>query len=811
MTNIMSEVPENRCCGCGSCAVKCPVGAISMQENVEGFLYPVIDEEKCIHCGVCSKACPILNKRQNNESNPICYAVMADDELRAKSSSGGMFTLLSQSILNKNGYVCGATFRDDWTVHHIIIDSENDLHKLRGSKYIQSDLENCFEQIKQLLNGKKEVLFSGTPCQIAGLYAFLGKEYDNLLTVDVFCHGVPSVGVWRKYLAETFQKNTIKNVNFRDKKEIGWSCSHCTITLDDGKKVVSNDYTKLFHNSTILRKSCEDCPFSQLPRKADISLGDWWGISQYVPGLNDGKGLSLVLLNNEKGERIFNALNIAEDRKRMIELKSDYNNGHMRFGLKLNPKRERFFKDIQQYSYHKSMKMTEDKYDVCLLSIFYGLNYGSILVSYACNKLISNLGYSVLMLDKPSFVWSTSEIGRTIPNEFAKKYYNISSVYNSLSDLISLNNQCHTFVSGSDQIFRPGLKLDFTFQEFVQNSKNKIIFGSSFGVDDYRSTPEDIERKRLLFRRFNHIALREKSEKLCHEIFDFEAEEIIDPTLILPRAEFDKLADSVQMNLDKPYLLTYMLDLNIEKVKAVQYIAEKLNLQIINIQNLDKRQRKDLGLIYDKDYTPEEFLHLYKNASFVVTDSYHGTCFSTKFNKQFISFMNIGRGKLRYKLFTALGLNERIFENVNDIYDNPIIYNQFDFEKTNQLIAEKSVFAINWLKNALENNTPICSDVENYMDVVVKELSTQLSQLKAGLGNITEQNLQNYIRLIENNRNEIRDYKLLASKDKTLSDYHRYKVLYKLLWGKKRKKYKQKYKDLKPRVKQIRRLLRSEI
>lgn len=787
MENI-NTISKNKCCGCGACLNKCPVKAISMQENDEGFLYPVIDESKCTHCGLCLKSCPLLAQKSENDNTPQCYAVMAQDDIRMKSSSGGMFTLLAEYVINKGGYVCGAAFKKDWSVHHIIVNTIEDLDKLRGSKYVQSNTENCYNEIKTLLQQDKLVLFTGTPCQVAGLKSFLSKDFDNLITADILCHGAPSNGVWQKYLHENFDVNKIKNINFRDKEKIGWSCSHCTITLNNGQQIVSNDYTKLFHNNTILRTSCEDCKFSKLPRPADITLGDWWGIRDYAPEINDDNGLSFVLLNNKKGQSIFTELDISTERYKQISLRENYNNGNIHIGAKLNTNREKFFKNNKEVNFQKAAKVAESKYDVCLITIFYARNYGSILVSYACNKLIRNLGYTVLMLNKLGRQWSSAEEGHTISNNFAQKHYNVSGIRQTELDLIGLNEYCDIFVTGSDQILNPGLSVPFAFQEFVYNSKNKIMFDSSFGHDCYPAPHDVIQKRKYLLKRFNHIALREKSDKLCKDIFDIDAVELIDPTLILPLKEFTILADSVKMDLPEKYLLTYVLDLTPEKAKAINYIAEKLDLKIINIDNLDPRQRKDCGLTYLKNYTPEEFLHLYKNATFVVTDSYHGTCFSTKFNKPFVSFINTRRGKLRYKLFSMLGLDERIFENPNMIYDNDVIYKDFNFTNANNIIAEKTEFAINWLKNALENNTSKYSDIENYTDTALKDLATQIHRLKQ-----KEADLDNC--------------KLLFRKNKLFCTYFRYKLLSKLTWGKKRKHYKQKYKDMKPTIKQLRHLL----
>ncbi|MBQ7633319.1 MAG: Coenzyme F420 hydrogenase/dehydrogenase, beta subunit C-terminal domain [Alphaproteobacteria bacterium] len=797
--NVNLKVSTEDCCGCGACANKCGVKAITMKENDEGFLYPVIDEDTCINCGQCLNVCPVLNSEFDNTKNPECYAVMASDEIREKSSSGGMFTLLAEHILNKSGVVCGAAFDEKWNVHHIIIDNADDLDKLRGSKYVQSDTEKCYSEIEKLLKGGKEVLFSGTPCQVAGLNTFLGKKYDNLLTVDILCHGAPSRGVWQKYLDECFDRSQIKNVNFRDKSKIGWSCSSCTFTMANGNKIVSDSYTKLFHNSTILRKSCENCKYSLLPRPADITLGDWWGISEHVPGLNDGKGLSLVLANTAKGKAV--VAEVAPD-ARSIQMKENYNNGHIRIGTKLNPARNSFFMLYRKDGFRQAAEIsTKDKYDVCLITTFFAKNFGAIMVAYAVHNILTQLKQKVLMLQKLSYIWPGYPLENTIPMNFARKHYTISRIYNNIDDLVHLNQHCKAFIVGSDQLFKPSLHQEPAFLDFVKNIKNKISFATSFGDDAFRDDEFVTQKRKYSFRRFNHISLREDGSNI-EQIFNLNAQELIDPTLMLDVSEYIKLTANVDKLTDKPFLVTYILDANAEKYKAIDYVARKLGLEVININNPEeKHQRTVAGIVYQKDVTPEKFLWYYKNASFVITDSYHGTCFATKFNKPFISFINLARGGLRYKLFDLLKLKERIVANPSDVYNNDALLQPFDFTQTNRIVKEKADFAINWLKNALANNNAAekFTDEEIYLDTQIKELRLKNWENEQKINKITEQNA-------ELKKTNI----LLALRYEILHKYYFCKFMALITFGDKKKKYRDKYLELKPVVKKIRLLIDSE-
>jgi hypothetical protein len=279
--------------------------------------------------------------------------------------------------------------------------------------------------------------------------------------------------------------------------------------------------------------------------------------------------------------------------------------------------------------------------------------------------------------------------------------------------------------------------------EFVKLQKNKIAFGTSFGRSEYNKTPEEIQKNKYLLNRFNHIALREKSTEL-ENLFNLKkAEEIIDPTLMIDAQYWGKLSDGVSLaEAQEPYLLAYMLDLTENKINVLKYISSTLSLKIILIPDLDKRHRRvkhDLPL-YKDEYTPEEFLYLYKNASFVVTDSYHGTCFATKFNKPFISIINRARGGLRYKLFDAIKVSSRLVDNPDDIYNNAQLFQPFDFSETNKIIQKKTDFAVTWLKDALSHNNSEekFSENELYASSQVIELSRQLDELSTRVTHISK-------------------------------------------------------------------------
>ena len=228
MDNTIDVITHNQCTGCGACYNKCPVNAIVMKPDAEGFSFPSINSEQCIHCGLCLKTCPVFETKYENNPEPKCYAVMANDEIRKNSSSGGVFTLLAEWVLRQGGVVCGAAYSQDcYSVQQIIITKEEDCHKLRGSKYVQSENGEIYKKVKAYLDNGTPVLFTGTPCQVAAVKAYLEKPYEKLYTLDLVCHGVPSPGVYQKFIEEQEKKYGSKaiQVTFRDKQFGGWNHS----------------------------------------------------------------------------------------------------------------------------------------------------------------------------------------------------------------------------------------------------------------------------------------------------------------------------------------------------------------------------------------------------------------------------------------------------------------------------------------------------------------------------------------------------------------------------------------------------------
>ena len=280
-----------------------------MQSDKEGFTYPVIDTTQCSDCGLCNKVCPVINQLPSRPPVATYAATNSNGTIREQSSSGGIFTLLAEETINNGGVVFGAAFNEKWEVEHIHVDNINDIKRLRGSKYVQSNIGNSYAMAEKFLKEGKEVLFCGTPCQIAGLKRFLRKEYKNLKTIDIVCHGTPSPLIWKGYLNEICRASNINNITdiqFRNKVE-GWKKYSFVIKYIDSEgnerefreRMGNNLYMRCFLSDLCLRPSCYRCPARSGKSDSDITIADLWGAEHICPEIDDDKGLSLVLLRKE--------------------------------------------------------------------------------------------------------------------------------------------------------------------------------------------------------------------------------------------------------------------------------------------------------------------------------------------------------------------------------------------------------------------------------------------------------------------------------------------------------------------------------
>ena len=671
------------CTGCAACANVCPVGAIEMRANAEGFLYPFINQDKCINCGLCARTCPVLNKKNDNNPKPVCYIGMAKNAIRAKSSSGGIFSVLAQYFLDRGGLVCGAAWNtESRCVEHIVISTIDDLPKLQSSKYLQSDTKRVYTEIKQALQNGKTVLFTGTPCQNAAVRAVCGN-HENLYCVDIICHGTPSPKVYRKYLAELKLDGDFIKTDFRDKVN-GWK-SALTITTTTTNTTLSapadkDDYMLAFLKNLSLRKSCGKCPFNRLPRMGDLTIGDFWGIERKY---DDLRGTCVVLANNNRGEKLLSEIKHKLKLLKATDLQSALPGNPCIFeSTSENPLREQFFKNLDKKTLHKNVsELVNYKYDYLCLNFYTSLNYGAVLTAYAAQELLAELGYTSAHIDYRYPHITNDKYNDSFTDNFVQKYLVHTQQCKNIWNFYDIAKMAQRgFIVGSDQVFRDDYISKTYFYYllgFAPVEKQRIALAASFGKDSF-----DLPVAQQFFDCFDAISVREDDGLK----FVKDAKHLLDPVFLADTDIFHKLADSVKT----------------PKCKIVGYVLDKTDAKF------------DRNIAYD-NVSVEEYLSYIKNADLVVTDSFHGTCFAILFNRPFITLGNAHRGNSRFEsLFRALNITDT---------QNP------DWVDINARITKLRNDGKKWLRDALKN-----TDVKN-IELRTKLKSTGfVSQKKKKVG-----------------------------------------------------------------------------
>lgn len=708
------QLDKKMCTGCSACYSACPIKAIEMGEDENGFITPIVNTAKCRNCGYCSNVCPELNFRLKNSEKQVCLAVMAQNDVREISSSGGVFPILAEYILEKEGYVCGAAWNEKWEVEHKFIHTKDELYQLQESKYVQSNINDTYKKAKKLLETGKYVLFSGTPCQIDGLYHFLGKDYENLLTMDILCHGVPAQKMFKNYLETKYKGKPIKHIQFRDKKK-GWG-AYTTISFEDGHQITMNmqscmwimGYLRFYLN----RDSCYNCKYTTKRRIGDFTVGDFWGIEKYYPTYNDKKGTSVVTLNNDKAIQIYNRIKDKFILKAWLPM--DYsvekNNTWIK-NIAEPANRRRFLDYFKTENYCEALEQTiygGTIFDVGIVGWWYYYNYGSILTYYALNRALLEMGYTSLMIHHTNNGEKMSRLTNAFPENFIKKHCSISHFYTD-EDMRLLNTRCKAFISGSDQLWNPlcedAAGKEF-FLDFVDDEHLKLSYASSLGNSVTAS--DEFKRKYApLAQRFDAVSVREETGiEGCKNIYGVNAVKVCDPVFLCEKEEFMKLAGNSGLELkNESYLLSFILDPDENKRKVIQEKAKELNLKYINLVDLTDagEKAKRLGLENTKPFASvEDFMNYFVHASYIITDSFHGTCFSIIHNKEFISIANYGRGEKRVgELLKWLGVEGRIMysteKSVTEFVPKPINY-----DVVNKRIYEARKSARDWLEKYLK-------------------------------------------------------------------------------------------------------------
>lgn len=717
MKNV-DDLNKNFCTGCATCYSICPVKAIEMKENIKGFLEPIIDYEKCINCGLCAKRCPQLVSKEKNETLWInhykCFAVMADDKTRLKSASGGVFAMLARHFLDIGGYVAGAIFDENLKVKHVVSNKIEDIEKMKDSKYIQSSIGNCYNKIKELLENGKKVLFSGTPCQIAGLRIFLQRKYNNLFCVDVICHGIPSQKVFDKYIDENFEKDEIKSFKFRDKQIKGWSQGNCLSVTLNGKPVKNNDYFYLFINNFILRESCFSCSFAKFPRQGDLTIGDLWGKENRKN--NDNLGTSVVIFNNQKGKALFKILKASKYCKKVSLKRVIKGNPNLVKPTKKPKNYDLFWQNYDKLSLQENkLVCLENKSDCLITNFWFAMNYGAILTCFGVQCLMEKMGLQTKIVNFVPENWK-SNYKNSFSEKFANKYLHLSNECNNFDDLYKLNENCKIFVTGSDQVFNKDLNKthsqnssDYLYLlDFVKSKNLKLSYSASIGKMDFdKWSAEDILLYEYYLKQFDGISVRENiNVDILKSRFDIDAICLIDGAFHIPKEFLQEVTKDYKYEED--YILSFCLPWQTEPCSFTileEKLSQKFNLPIKKI-------------VFDTTKPVEEWLSLIKNAKFVISDSFHAVVFSILFNVPFVQIIVNYEVQSRLEsLFEILKIkNNSIFAYQSEI-DLDEVLQDYNWTEINNIIEQEKIKAENWVKESIKKIPKVDSrlDVQNHL------------------------------------------------------------------------------------------------
>ncbi len=750
----VSGVPDTVCTGCSACMNVCPADAITMQDNDEGFIMPSVNNDKCVKCKKCILTCPAVNTLLDNVRQPDVYSAVAKDDIRDASSSGGMFTVAAEKVLESGGYVCGAVFDyDNLELLHKITDNKDDLGTMRKAKYSQSNINYLYRDIKKLLKDNKTVLFTGTPCQVSGLKAYLGKDYENLYLIDILCRGVPSQKFLKDYVEEISQLPEISlgeeppkpvEIIFRDKDRHGWQCStFIRIVFDNGTEyegsLLGEDvFEKAFHENLALRKSCGDCIFCAFPRQGDISIGDFWGIMNISPEAYDKKGTSMVLVNNAHGRQLFDSLTPELSKSKFVKINpSEIKLNRLKAKVPVNQGRERFFDLLKHHGVNESVSLvSKNHFDVGLAVNFYAINFGGALTHYALYHTIEDLGYSTLMIERPRTSKNLVKVMENSPKihlEPLYPSYAISKSYQDRDDMRKfLNPRCDMFVVGSDKLFNYVLytALDkYTSLDWVSDTKKKIAYSASFGRT--LGSPKIHSELGYFLQKFDHFSCREDSGvDTAKEVYGVKDPTwVLDPVFLCDMKHYQALIDRCKRKTPEKYVSAYILDPTEKKADIVRTFRDSLGADCESFSEYlrGKKYYAPLGELYKKPLKTEERLQSIANCDFFVTDSFHGMCFAILMKKPFAAIINEKRGASRfYSIARMLHLEDRLITD-QDNFDKEKLLQPIDYDKVYEVLNKERERCMNWLKNALA--APKVSAMSDY-DIMYELLKEQDNKLE---------------------------------------------------------------------------------
>lgn len=695
MSNVMNN---NLCSGCGACVAICPKKSIKLCQDKDGFYKPQVDTATCIDCSQCIKLCPFNNTQYKNNKDPQCWAFQSKPEIEQLSATAGGFQMIAREFLKNGGKVVGCSWENNLQAKHIIIDNINDLNKLLKSKYVQSFMGDIHTHVKNELEKGVDILFCGAGCHVAGLYAALKKDYSNLYTIDILCHYMPSIKMFKEHLDEKYGKDNVVKFDFRAKSnDLNDGNFYYSYSLKNGEEKIEphskDEFCRAYHQAIFKGTHCKNCKFGTLPRQGDLSLGDFHRLhlsdSRFTPLRQEG-----ALINNEKGAKLFK---IIQEQATICVPKglnqlAEKNAIDVQGPRKGDMIRNRVYELAEHMPVNKAIDYAlSETYDIGLISFLNASNYGSILVNNAIYQTLKHMGKSVMLIEAAGKVYPNLTGLNRHPSLYSN--YDIASTY----DTQVLNQRCKMFMLGSDQLLNLSLYDEFkqfTGLRWVSSTKKKAIFGLSFGDHEKNEVKYRTSNLHSLLHydlsKFDVICTRGEGEAdILKKWFNLTPQyRIIDPTFLMSKDYYVSLSANEKKYPHK-FVFAYILDMDEEKKQIIDWYARKFKLDIVILGDGEKKDNEQVSI--------PKFLSYFRDAEFVLTDSFHGSCFSVIFNKNYFTIGNIKRGLARFSVFERLGLKNRMQETYISAVQSVNELSNIDYNDINQNIT----FEKNKLREAL--------------------------------------------------------------------------------------------------------------
>ncbi len=767
-----------------------------------------------------------------------------DEAIRLKSSSGGLFSLLAQKIIEEGGCVVGVRQNPDLSLSHVCVEAIDDLEQLRGSKYFQSDLGLIFREVRQILKQERLVLFSGTPCQIAGLLSYLRKPHHLLITCDLACHGTPSFRFFQQYAEYYSSRNAspLDFVNFRLKVPdwLHYSVQRHYQNGSVDKTPHSEDFfMRGFLSDLCLNQPCYGCSWNVFPRLADLTLADYWACATTHPDWDTQSGVSLVFIHTQQGklwlDKIRDNLFLCEE---LPEDAIRYNQGLISSPLDtpIPKRRAQFLSDVGSLTLpqlvSKHTVANQPRKDIGIVGMWMTCNYGALLTTLGLYRLLESMELDPVLIDNapmmkvPRFCDLNSEF-----RDFVRRCHMATTEpVETREQLSELNQTIDTFLVGSDQVWRyeyTSANGYYYFLDFAHGEKRKIAFGSSFGSET-DTAPEDFRAMAAcLLNRFDAVAVRETNAiDILVERYGICPELVLDPVFLCDTSVYDNLAKATRKTEEAPFILSYILDPTEDKRNILLHTAQKIGKKLINMVDaqIDFEEKKAMLNLPNtvENLTMEDWLYYMKSCDMLVTDSFHGVCFALIYSKPFICIANPGRGYPRFTSLLGLtGLMGRMISSSAELGDQSPIWEPFNYGQINTILDIWREKSRNWLKKALfqprDKSVTLSGLIvdqlllsRNQREVFFQDYNQFIHQRNEYLKEIRQdisqqQEFQHETsKLFEQQKEEIEALVRVTQYQSFLRKYRYYKVMSKITWGRKRKHYKNKRNSLKQILRDIR-------